>query len=243
MNKIFIIIILLILIAGCASKKPPFDLEAKFKEAEQAMQKEYFEKARNAYKEIQENAPDRSYDPDIMLRIADSYYGDERYDEALVEYQSFLNFHPVNKNAAYAQYQTAMCSYQQLTTIDRDPEITRTALKEFRRLLEKYPRSAYDEQAQRYIKICLDRLSEYELYVGRFYYKKGSYKAALGRFDKLLKDFPGAVAEKDALYYSGLAYMETNERKQALSSFEALVAKYPSMRDSVGHYITTLRTK
>lgn len=241
--KSILIIILLAVLSGCASKKPPFDMEAKFKEAEQAMKKENFEKARNAYKEIQENEPDRSYDPDIMLRIADSYYGDERYEEALVEYQSFLNFHPVNKNAGYAQYQTAMCSYQQLTTIDRDPEITRTALKEFRKLIEKYPKSAYEEQAQRYIKMCLDRLSEYELYVGRFYYNKGSYKAAIGRLDKLLKDYPGAVAEKDALNYIGLAYMETNEREKALSSFEALVSKYPSMQDSVGNYITSLREK
>ena len=107
MKKILIILVLLFF-AGCAAKKEVFDPVTKFKEAEAYMQKESFEKARKAYQEIQEKSPDRSYDPDIMLRIADTYFGEEKYDEALVEYQAFLNYHPVNRDAPYAQYQVAI---------------------------------------------------------------------------------------------------------------------------------------
>ena len=242
MKKILIIISLM-LFAGCAAKEPPFDPVAKFKEGEEHMQKESFEKARKAYQEIQEKATDRSYDADIMLRIADTYFGEEKYDEALVEYQSFLNFHPVNKNAPYAQYQIAMCSYKELSTIDRDPEVTRAALKEFQKLLQKYPRSAYEEEAKKYISVCKDRLSEYEFYVGRFYHKKGSYKAAIGRLEKLLLDYPGSTAEKDALYYNGLSYMELGEKAAALRMFEDLVKKYPSMQGEVAPIMSRLRAK
>jgi outer membrane protein assembly factor BamD len=228
MKKI-IFIAVLALLAGCAVKEPPFDLATVFSKAEENMRKENFEKARKGYQEIQEKSPDKSYDAALMLRIADTYYGDEKYDEALVEYQAFLNFHPVHKDAVYAQYQIAMCSFKQMTTIDRDPEPTRAALKEFQALLRKYPKSLYDEPAKKNMSLCQDRLSEYELYVGRFYHKKGAFKAAAGRLDNLLLNYPGSSAEKDALYYAGLSHRELGERDRAKAAFETLAKKYPSM--------------
>src|SRR4030065_2701119 len=197
MKKIIITLIVMTL-AGCGAKEAPFDPVARFSEAEEFMRKESFEKARLAYTEMQEKSPDKSYNADIMLRVADTYFGEEKFDEALVEYQAFLNFHPVNKNASYAQYQVAMCSYKELPTIDRDPEITRTALKEFEKLLRKYPKSVYEEQAGRFSAICREQLAAYELYVERFYYKKGSYRAAIGRAENLLQDFPESLAATDA---------------------------------------------
>jgi len=263
MKKI-IPILLLAFLAGCA-KEPPFDPVEKFKEAEEKMQKFKYEDARKAYQEIQEKAPDRSYDADIMLRIADTYYGEEKYSEALVEYQAFINFHPVHRDASYAQYQVGMCSIQEFTTIDRDPAITRSALKEFQNLLAKYPGNPYEEEAKKHIASCKERLAEYELYVGKFYHKKGSYVAAVGRLEKLLKDFPGSPVEKDALYYTGLSYQELFEaeisdeeagktsrekidaekktqKELALRNFETLVARYPDMTSKVSSRIAKLRT-
>jgi len=262
--KKLITLLLLALLAGCA-KEPPFDPVEKFKDAEEKMQKFKYEEARKAYQEIQEKAPDRSYDADIMLRIADTYYGEEKYSEALVEYQAFINFHPVHRDASYAQYQVGMCSYQELTTIDRDPAITRSALREFQNLLAKYPASPYEEEAKKYIAICKDRLAEYELYVGRFYYKKEAFPAAVGRLEKLMKEYPGYPVEKDALYYTGLSYQEWSEaevsgddaleknrekvaaekkgqKAMALQNFEMLVAKYPDMTNKVSSHIKKLRT-
>src|SRR5574341_705550 len=230
--KKLLIILSLISLAGCAAKEPPFDPVAAFKEAEESMRKEAFEKARKGYQEIQEKSPDKSYDAILMLRIADTYYGEEKYSEAMVEYQAFLTYHPVNKDEAYAQYQIAMCSYNELTTIDRDPTPAYTVVKEMRKLLEKYPKSGYEEQAKKYIAIGTDRIAEYELYVARFYHKKGSYKAASGRLEALLKNYPGSSAEKDALYYAGLSYTELGERDRARAAFEELGRKYPAMSET-----------
>jgi len=241
MKKI-LTIFLFVLLAACA-KEPAFDPVEKFKDAEDKMQRFKYEDARKAYQEIQEKAPDRSYDADIMLRIADTYYGEEKYAEAQVEYQAFINFHPVHRDASYAQYQIGMCSYNEITTIDRDPALTRTALKEFQALLTKYPKSPYEEEANKYIAICRDKLAEYELYVGRFYHKKGSYLAALGRLEKLLKDFPGSAAEEDALYYAGLSYQERGDRAKAISVFETLAAKYPAMANEADSLIAKLKEK
>jgi outer membrane protein assembly factor BamD len=228
MNKILPILVLAFL-AACAAKDAPFDPVAAFKEAEESMSKENFEKARKGYQDIQEKSPDKSYDAALMLRIADTYFGEEKYEEALVEYQNFLNYHPVNKDAVYAQFQIAMCSFRQMTTIDRDPEPTRTALKEFLTLLQRYPKSVYEEAALQNVAICRDRLSEYELYVGKFYHKKQAYVAAVGRFDALLRDYPGSSAEKEALYYNGLSLVALGEKERARAILQTLSTKYPSM--------------
>lgn len=238
MKKILTICLLMIL-AGCA-KEPPFDAVRVFKEAEESMRTEAFEKARKGYQQIQEKSPDKSYDADLMLRIADTYFGEEKYSEAQVEYQAFLNYHPVHKDAPYAQYQIAMCSYKDLTTIDRDPAPARAVVKEMRKLLEKYPKSGYEEQARKYIAICTDWLAEYEFYVAHFYYKKGSYKAAAGRCEGLLKSYPDSRSEKDALYYAGLSYKELGDKDLARARFETLAQKYPAMKKTALSFIDTL---
>jgi len=239
MKKILFIVVLSLL-AGCAAKAPPFDAVTTFKNAEANMRDESFEKARKGYQEIQEKSPDKSYDAVLMLRIADTYYGEELYSEAQVEYQAFLNYHPVNKDAAYAQYQIAMCNYKELSTIDRDPAPAHAVIREMRKLLDKYPKSGYEDEARKYISLCTDWIAEYELYVARFYHKKGSYKAAVGRCEKLLHDYPGTPSEKDALYYAGLSYMELGERDQARAKFETLAQKYPDMKDTALSHIHKL---
>jgi outer membrane protein assembly factor BamD len=239
MKKILSISFLVIL-AACATTETPFDPVSAFQNAEASMRKEDFEKARKAYQEIQERSPDKSYDAAIMLRIADTYFGEEKYEEALVEYQNFLNYHPVNKDAVYAQYQIAMCSFNQLSTIDRDPEPTRTAMREFEKLIQKYPNSIYQEAALKNISICRDRLAEYELSVGRFYHKKKAYHSAVTRLEKLLQDFPGSSAEKEALYYAGLSHMELGQKKQARAMLETLAEKYPSMTGEVNQLLQKL---
>jgi outer membrane protein assembly factor BamD len=241
MKKI-IFIAVLVLLAGCATTETPFDPVSVFNEAEKNMGKENFEQARKGYQEIQEKSPDKSYDAALMLRIADTYFGEEKYEEALVEYQNFLNYHPVNKDAVYAQFQIALCSFNQLTTIDRDPAPTRTALREFQKLLEKYPQSPYEETARKNIAICRDRLAEYELYVAKFYHRKKAYESAVGRLETLLRDYPGSTAEKEALYYKGLSHLELGQKVPARNSFEALVRKYPSMAGEVQPLMDKLRT-
>ncbi len=235
-------ILLLSLLAACATTEPPFDATAVFNDAETNLKKENFEKARKGYQEIQEKSPDKSYDAAIMLRIADTFFGEEKYEEALVEYQNFLNYHPVNKDAVYAQFQIGMCSFKQLTTVDRDPEPTRTALREFQKLLEKYPNSVYDEAVKKNISVCRDRLAEYELYVGRFYHRKKAYQSALIRLEKLLQDYPGSSAEKEALYYKGHSHMELGQKIQARTTFETLAQKYPSMTRDVRPLLEKLAT-
>ena len=242
-RRTFLVLLPILLGLAACAKEPVFDPVTKFRDAEDKMQRFKYEDARKAYQEIQEKAPDRSYDADIMLRIADTYYGEEKYSEAVVEYQAFLNFHPVHRDASYAQFQVGMCNYNDLTTIDRDPSIPRTTIKEFQKLLDKYPGSPYEALAKKHIAECRDRLAAYELYVGRFDYKKGAYEAATVRLEKMVKDFPGSASEEEALYVTALAHLERGERDEALRTFETLRERYPDTKHDVASQIAKLKTR
>jgi outer membrane protein assembly factor BamD len=177
-----------------------------------------------------------------MLRVADTYFGEEKYSEAQVEYQNFLNYHPVNRDAVYAQYQVGMCSFKEMDSIDRDPTPAKVLVTEMRKLLEKYPKSGYEEAARNYISIGTNWLADYELYVARFYHKKEAYKSAAARCEALLKNYPGSSAEKEALYYAGLSYLELGERDKARARFETLIQKYPDMKKTALAQINKLGT-
>ncbi len=243
MMKKILSLMILVVIAGCSAKKePPYDPVVWFKDGNTFMQEKNYEKARKKYQEIEAKSPDKSYDAGLMLRVADTYYGEEQYSEALVEYQAFLNYHPVHKDAAYAQYQIAICNYNDLKTFDRDPAPAYATIREMKKLLEKYPKSGYGELAEKYIAICTDRIADYELYVAKFYYKKESYKAAIGRCEKLISEHAGSSAEKDALYYAGMSYQKLGEKDQARAMFEMLAEKYPAMKRTAFAHLAELKT-
>jgi len=242
--KKLLITFFLIFFVGCSlfkSQETPFNAAVSFSKGEAKMKSGEFEEARKEYQSIQEKSPEKAYDPVLMLRIADTYFGEKKYSEALVEYQAFLNYHPVHKDAPYAQYQIAMCSYRELTSIDRDPTPNQSTIREMRKLKEKYPNSSYTVEADNYISICTDRLAQYEFYVAKFYFKKSSYRAAVGRCEKLLKTYPGSSVQKDALYYAALSYLELKELDQARIKFEALAEQYPDMKNTALAYLHKLQ--
>jgi outer membrane protein assembly factor BamD len=65
------------------------------------------------------------------MGIADAYFSDKQYLQAILAYSEFLNLHPTNENLPYVMYQIGMCHFNEITTIDRDQSEAFKALKEF----------------------------------------------------------------------------------------------------------------
>ena len=139
------------------------------------------------------------------LKIADSHYQLRQYDEAVIAYQEFESLHPLNEAIPYVIYQIGRCYYEQITTIDRDQSAARQALATFERLQNQFPDHQYSTRADEHIHTCLKSLAGHELYVGKFYFKKKNYKAALNRFKNVLYEFPDVGVHKEAIEYLALA--------------------------------------
>jgi outer membrane protein assembly factor BamD len=191
-------------LGGCAwfqheRVKTPEELA--YQGMEQFEEKEYRD-AIKTFSALKERYPYSRYAILAELKLADAYFQDERYPEAITAYEDFARLHPKNEAIPHVLYQIGACYYQQLLAVDRDQTATHQAILAFERLLKAHPHSAYDEDARKKVRFCRQRLAEHELYVGRFYYKSKHYRAALGRLQKVLE------AYEDVLKPSGRQEIE-----------------------------------
>jgi outer membrane protein assembly factor BamD len=167
------------------------------------------------------------HDPLVLLSRADKLFDQRNYLEAALTYERFLELHWLHKQADYAQFREGLSYLKQFRSIDRDVEPVAKALKAFRLLLAKYPDSLYAADARTYVAVCRQDLAESELSIGRFYYHQGTYPAAIGRFEEVIKEYGDLPVGEKALFLLGQAYAESGKREQARERFKQLLKQYP----------------
>jgi len=234
--KIMLFLAVAVFVIACAGKEvkdAALDPAVAFQKAEALMGQGNYEEARKVLEGIRSGDASQQYSTLARLRIADTYFDEELFEEAVMEYESFLDTYPAGKYASYAQYKLAMSFFRQIKTADISYSVAQRALREFEKLRKNYPRNPYMEVTDERIKACQRLLAEYEFYVGSFYFKKGSYEAAARRFDGLLKNYPDSVQEAETLYYLGLSYKNLGKKEQAIDTLSALIGKFPSIKFSI----------
>lgn len=163
----------------------------------------YFEAATEAFQKIKDRYPYSKFAVTAELKMADCLYKRKLYDEGFEAYDEFERMHPKNPNIPYVIYRKGMCHFSQVNTIDRDQSNTLQAKEEFERLVKKFSKTEYANKARAKIRKCYIYLAEYELYVGRFYYKKKKYRAAMDRYRYILANYPDLGQYHEALEILG----------------------------------------
>ena len=160
-----------------------------------------YQSAVEAFQNIKDRYPYSKYALIAELKMAEALYLQKEYDLAYEAYDEFEKLHPKNKDIPYVIYQKGMCHFKQMKSIDREQEHTRSAQQEFERLVRRFPRDDYANRARRNIRKCLIFLAEYELYVGHYYYERGYYQAALGRYLYIIENYPDMGQYHEAMEY------------------------------------------
>jgi len=228
--------LVLALCAGisCSSKKTVtrtdenFDAEKSLATATDLIEKKEYDDARKILLEVKNRDLTKKYAPLAQLKIADSHVREGEYELAAEEYKKFLEMYPDHQNAAYAQYQMAMTYFVQIESAERGYGAAAKALEEFEKLKRMFPRNPYRETIELRIEKCRTTMADYEFIVAEFYLKKGSYNAALGRFQLLMTKFPDYKKEPMVLYHVGVSYKKLGNRDKASEYFKRLLEKYPS---------------
>ena len=227
---------LLWLVQGCAVYdflygKPPrrtaqqSDQEL-MRSAEQQLQRGRYDDARQDYQRLMNQYPDSDLVAMARLGTARALYQDKKYDEARTEYQRFLELHPQNERADEAHYYLGMAYVRSADAPDRDQTYTRRGLEEFELLVRQMPDSQYVPDARAQIVTARRKLAEKELYVGRFYYDRSNYAAAVGRFKSVLAHGNATGLEDQALYFLGDSLWQLEQKEEARVAFRQLVQDY-----------------
>src|SRR5690606_28720823 len=108
-------------------------------------------------------------------------FEDNRYDDAILALDRFIELHPGNEEIDYAYYLKALSYYEQISDVTRDQEMTRNALESLEALILRFPDSQYARDAKLKRDLTLDHLAGKEMEIGRYYLNRGQINAAINR--------------------------------------------------------------
>jgi outer membrane protein assembly factor BamD len=190
--RIALCLALLLALGGCYRAAAPEPGASELaSQGKRAFERQKWDKAINAYQKVKDRYPFSPYALTAEMKIADSLYLQENYQEAIVAYQEFERMHPRNEAVPYAVYMQGMSNYRMMLSKDREQAPTAEALRNFQRLLADYPDSPLGEQAKSRVTECQERLAAHELYVAKWYRRTGHSRSALNRLDYVLANYPG----------------------------------------------------
>lgn len=233
-----IALLLLLPVLGCAGNRDP-DISTLasssdqiiWEAAQQAAQDHNWEAARQYFRRIIDGFPQSQYGPGARLGLADSYFtesGTANQILAVATYREFLTLYPSHPRADYAQFMLAESQFAQRHGPDRDQTPTKAALDEYNRLLDLYPNSPYIETTRARIRECRQSLARSNFLVGYFYQRtRKVYRAAIARYEIVLKDYPDYDGIDEVLFRMGQCLVASGRVIEAVPHLNRLIEVYP----------------
>ncbi len=206
------------MLAGCHNKKvqnPIAEVNSKqpdkvlFDRSMDAMKHNRFDVARMTLQTLINTYPDSEYVARAKLAIGDSWYaegGSAALAQAENEYSDFITFFPNMPEAAEAKMKIAKIHYDQMEKADRDFTHAKRAEAAYREMIQEFPDSKLVPEAKERLREVQEVLGEREFLIGRFYYMRQSYPAAIARLNSAVDTYPLFSGADDALFMLGQCY-------------------------------------
>ncbi|NCC21120.1 MAG: outer membrane protein assembly factor BamD [Alphaproteobacteria bacterium] len=201
--------------------------EELYSEARQAMEEGEYVEATRLFEEVERQHPYSKWATEAQLMAALSSYEDQRYDEAVLALDRFIELHPGNDRIDYAYYLKALTYYEQISDVRRDQEMTENALDAFDTLIRRFPSSKYARDAQLKRDLTEDHLAGKEMEIGRYYLTRGHINAAINRFQTVVRDYQTTTHVPEALHRLVEAYLTLGLRDEATKAAAVLGYNYP----------------
>ena len=227
--------LLLLVTSACASSPNVLPVgsagadQALYELGVEALEERRWLRAREYFVEVVDNYPQSLVRPQAMLGIGDTYYGEgsvEAYLRAITEFEQFLSFFPLHLRADYAQYKLGMAHYNQMRRAERDQTETQAAIEAFEVFVAQYPTSELMDEVRVKLREALDRHSQSEFLVGRFYHRFKVWGGAIDRFRGILDNDPGFTSRDAVYFYLAESLFATDRSVEALPYYERLAEEF-----------------
>jgi outer membrane protein assembly factor BamD len=254
--------------SGCTNKKvsnPIANVDSKqpdkvlFDRAMDALKHNKFDVARVTLQTLINTYPDSEYIARAKLAIGDSWYaegGSAAMLQAENEYKDFQTFFPNMAEAAEAQMKIANIHYNEMEKPDRDYTHAKRAEEEYRQMILQYPDSKLLPDAKRRLLEVQEVLAEREFGIGRFYFMKNDYPAAIARLKSMSDAYPLYSKADETLFMLGQSYqaeaalirkipnstlpevkkttLVKKYEQDATDAYSKIVSRYPAMPRAEG---------
>ena len=233
--KSFVIIIIIILINVACSKKDEKTsviteknlelqvLEA-YREGMEALESGDVLFAAKKFNQAEILFPQSVWAPKSALMAAYSYYTQDYYGDAVAELERYKRVYPKSKNLDYVNYLLAMCYYEQIVDEKKDLASIENAKKYFNLIINNYPDTEYSLDSTFKVDLINDILASKEMYIGRYYFEKKKWIAAINRFRTVVDTYDTTIYVEEALHrlvevYYTLGLVEESQKYAKLLGY------------------------
>lgn len=201
--------------------------EGAFAIAEDFEKSDRFDEAIRRYNDVKNKFPYSSFATKAELAVADAYYKQESYAESQIAYQSFRDLHPKHPQIDYVVFRIGMSYFNQLpSSVDRDLTQASDVIATFNELIKNYPSSQYIAEGQAKRDEAIKMLAQKEEYIADFYFKQKIYDSALGRYEGILKTYPGLGLDAKAVARASICAKKINNEDKLKKYSTLLEQKY-----------------
>lgn len=220
-----------LLLSACESKKKEtyvdLPVETLYNQASDAMMTGEYDVAARLFEEVEQQHPYSVWATKAQLMAAYSYYLKDKFDEAILAADRFIQLHPGNRDAAYAYYLKAISYYAQIADVQRDQGLTELAMNMLDEVVRRFPESPYARDARVKYDLTRDHMAGKEMEIGRYYMKSGHYGAAVARFRQVIERFQTTSHVPEALLRLTECYLAIGVKEEAQTAAAVLGHNFP----------------
>lgn len=228
----------LISLAGCSSwrNKPLNNPDELYERAKRELDGGDYATAIKDLEMLESRFPFSNVTRQAQLDMLYAYYENGDKENVIDQADQFIRENPTHPRVDYAYYMKGLANFDRnrnflerwfRADLSRRPPIdSRTSFQAFQTLVQRYPESQYAADARQRMVFLRNRLADYEIYVARYYLRRGAYVAALNRSKYAIENYDGAPAIRAALEISRDAYTELGMKDLADKSAAMLAQNF-----------------
>jgi outer membrane protein assembly factor BamD len=202
-------------IAGCSwlpevkDETANWSVEKLYDEAHGALVSGNYSRAVKLFDTLEGRFPYGRHAQQAILEGAYANYRQGETAAAVAACDRFIRTYPNSPTVDYAYYLKGLVNFREDQGIfgyiveqdlsERDPKLTRESFAAFRELVTKFPDSRYAADSVDRMRYLTNALAMYEVHVGRYYYNRGAYLAAVNRAAATVTGYPQTPANEQAL--------------------------------------------
>jgi outer membrane protein assembly factor BamD len=215
-----------------SSSAAPVDpsAEALFDEGIRAFNDKKYVRALDSFTKLRTNYPFSPLMTQVELKIADAYYLNQQYPEAVNAFKEFQSMHPTNENMPFVTLRLGQAHFDQFTATDREQKNTEIAKGYFDNVVTNYPKSPQAAEAKDKLAKSVEYLAEHEFNVAQFYFQQEKFPAARDRFEEIIRKYKSTPTAVKSLFYLGESYRKEKNGVRAALAYEALIQHYPQSK-------------
>ena len=219
----------MLLLSACTQDKSLDGLspEKLYTEGYRAFQETDYEEAAEYFDEIEKQHPYSEWSDRAQIMAAYSFYLKNKYDDAILTLDRFIQLHPGNRNTSYAYYLKGLCYFEQMSDSAREQSMTEKAKETFNDLIARYPDSVYAIDARSKMLEMTDHLAAQEMTIGRYYLKHTDLIPAANRFKNVIENYPDSNQVPEAYYRLTVSYLMLGADQAARKTGSVAIQKYP----------------